>query len=136
MKSIQPSTSKIPEEITTGDVYTTILIAGDEAPQVRAARMHFAPGSRTAWHSHAGGEYLHIIEGTALMQERGGNIAVLPAGDTVFTESGVEHWHGASSDSFMVHLAVWGAPVDSGGGTETTWGSQVTDEEAEVSDKE
>ena len=89
--------------------------------------VHFAPGARTAWHSHAVGQYLHVTEGTAFVQERDGELAVLRAGDTIYTPPGVEHWHGASPDSFMVHLALWEAPDD--GGEETTWGAHVTDDE-------
>lgn len=114
----------------------TTMLAGEEAPQVRMARMYFAPGSRTAWHSHTGGEYLHILEGTALIQERDGDITTLKAGDTVFTKPNVEHWHGAPSDGFMVHLAIWGAPAVGDDEAETKWGPQVTDEAAEVSDKD
>jgi quercetin dioxygenase-like cupin family protein len=112
-----------------GIVHTTTVIAGDEPPQVRVGRMHFAPGARTAWHSHAGGEYLHIEEGTALMQERGGDIKRLYAGDTIYTEADVEHWHGATKQTFMSLLAIWGAPPDTGGEPETSWGAHVKESE-------
>lgn len=61
------------------------------------------------------------------MQERGGKLNVLKPGDTVYTEPGVEHWHGASPDSFMVHMVVWEAPAD--GSEETTWLEHITDDE-------
>jgi quercetin dioxygenase-like cupin family protein len=51
----------------------------------------------------------------------------LKPGQTIYTEPGVEHWHGASPESFMVHLAIWEALSD--GGEETTWGEHVTDAE-------
>lgn len=127
MKRINPRTSKGPETWFTGDVHPTIVLSGDEPSQVRMGSVHFAPGARTAWHSHAVGQYLHIVEGTALVQERGGEVAMVRPGETVYTAPGVEHWHGASSDSFMVHLAIWEAP--DGGGEETTWGEHVTDAE-------
>jgi len=40
---------------------------------------------------------------------------------------GSVHWHGASLDSFMVHLAIWEAPDN--GEPETSWGEHLTDEE-------
>ena len=89
--------------------------------------VHFAPGARTAWHSHAVGQYLHVVEGTALVQERGGKVNQIKPGATIYTAPGIEHWHGATPDSFMVHLAIWEAPAD--GQSETTWGQHVTDEE-------
>lgn len=127
MKHINPRTSKGPGDWFTGDVHPTIVLAGDEPSHVRMGSVHFAPSARTAWHSHAVGQYLHIVEGTALVQERGGEIVTLRPGDTIYTAPGIEHWHGASPDSFMVHLAIWEAPGD--GGEETSWGEHVTDDE-------
>jgi quercetin dioxygenase-like cupin family protein len=71
MRHIQPQTSKGPAEWFTGDVYPTIVLAGQEPSRVRMGSVHFSPCARTAWHSHALGQYLHITEGTALVQERG-----------------------------------------------------------------
>jgi quercetin dioxygenase-like cupin family protein len=127
MKVIKPQTSKGPSDWFAGDVYPTIILAGQEQSHVRMGSVHFAPGARTAWHSHAVGQYLHIVEGTALVQERGEAMQVLKPGETIYTAPNVEHWHGASPDSFMVHLAIWEAPQ--GGGEETTWLEHVTDEE-------
>jgi quercetin dioxygenase-like cupin family protein len=127
MKTIRPQTSKGPPAWFTGDVHPTIVLAGETPSRVRMGSVHFAPCARTAWHSHALGQYLHIKEGTALVQERNGAVQVLRPGDTIYTAPGVEHWHGASPDSFMVHLAIWEAP--DGDGPETAWGDHVTDEE-------
>ena len=48
-------------------------------------------------------------------------------GDTVYTPPGEWHWHGASPDRFMTHLAIWEAPED--GSPETAWGELVSDAE-------
>jgi quercetin dioxygenase-like cupin family protein len=127
MKIIKPQTSKGPAEWFSGDVYPTIVLSGEAPSRVRMGSVHFAPGAHTAWHSHAVGQYLHITEGTALVQERGGEVMVLRPGDTIYTAPGVEHWHGATPDSFMVHLAIWEAPDSDE--PETKWGDHVTDEE-------
>jgi quercetin dioxygenase-like cupin family protein len=131
MKRIQPQTSRGPAERFSGDVYPTIVLTGEDPSRVRIASVHFAPGAHTAWHSHGVGQYLHIVEGTALVQERDGELVTLVPGETIYTPPGVEHWHGASPDTFMVHLAIWEAPSD--GGEETTWGAHVTDEEYSAS---
>lgn len=65
------------------------------------ANVHFEPGARSAWHKHAVGQYTHVVEGTAYVQERGGKLFILNPGDTIYTEPDVEHWQGASPDSFM-----------------------------------
>jgi len=129
MKHIRPQTSKGPAERFTGNVYPTIILAGESPSKVRMGSVHFSPCARTAWHSHAAGQYLHITEGTAFVQERGGIKEILKPGDTVYTAPGVEHWHGASPDSFMVHLAVLEVPALNGGEPETNWGEHVTEEE-------
>lgn len=90
--------------------------------------VHFAPGARTAWHSHALGQYLHVGEGTAVVLERGGAAVMMRPGDTIYTAPGVEHWHGASPDTFIVHLALWEAPDH--GSDETTWCERVSDSDS------
>jgi quercetin dioxygenase-like cupin family protein len=127
MKVIQPHTSKGPAERFKGEVYPTIIFTGEAPSRARMASVHFAPGAHTAWHSHAVGQYIHVTEGVAFVQERGGERKVLKAGETVYTEPGVEHWHGASLDSFMVHTVVWEAPRD--GKEETTWLEHISDQE-------
>ncbi len=123
MKIIKPQTSKGPADRFTGDVHPTMILSGEGQSKVRVASVHFAPGARTAWHSHSVGQYLHVVEGIALIQERGKELSSLRPGDTIYTSPGVEHWHGASPDSFMVHLAIFEAPYS---GDESTWGDLVT----------
>ena len=127
MKEISPQTFKGPAEWFTGDVHPTVVLSGEAPSRVRMGSVHFAPCARTAWHSHARGQYLHITKGTAYVQERGGDRVTLRPGETIFTAPGVEHWHGASPDSFMVHLAVWEGP--DGDEPETVWLEHVTDEQ-------
>jgi quercetin dioxygenase-like cupin family protein len=127
MKKISPQTARGSSDWFTGDVHPTIVLAGEKPSRVRMGSVHFAPSARTAWHSHAVGQYIHVVEGTAFVQERGGKKRVLKPGDTIYTAPGVEHWHGASPDSFMVHLAIWEAPDNDK--PETEWGPHITDEE-------
>jgi quercetin dioxygenase-like cupin family protein len=102
--------TKGPENLFTGDVYFDVIVKGEESSRVRANSVHFAPGARTTWHSHAVGRYLHVTEDMALVQERDGEIRILKPGDTVYTPASVWHWHGATKDHFMTHLAIWEAP--------------------------
>jgi quercetin dioxygenase-like cupin family protein len=118
--------TKGPENLFTGDVYFDVMVKGEEPSRVRVNSVHFVPGARTAWHAHAVGQYLHVTEGMALVQERDGEMKVLKPGDTMYTPTGVWHWHGATKDHFMTHLAIWEAPES---GPESEWGEHVTDEE-------
>jgi quercetin dioxygenase-like cupin family protein len=83
--------------------------------------VHFTPGARTAWHSHSIGQTLYVTEGEGRVQSRGEPIVTIRPGDVVFAPSEEWHWHGASPDHFMTHLAV------SEG--EPRWGQQVSDDE-------
>jgi quercetin dioxygenase-like cupin family protein len=124
----KPPTVKNPPERFTGDVWLD-PIAGpqDETSRMVVALVRFAPGARTAWHSHARGQTLHVTSGVARMQARGGRVVEVHAGQTVYTPPGEEHWHGANPDSFMEHLAMLENSDDPA--TSTSWGQHVTDEE-------
>ena len=84
--------------------------------------VRFAPCARTAWHKHSLGQTVHVTDGVGLIQARGGEVLTMQPGDTVYTPPGEWHWHGASADSFMSHLAMWEDD-------DATWGDHVTDEE-------
>lgn len=85
----------------------------------------FEPGARTNWHSHAGGQILLIEEGTAYYQEKGKPKRILHKGDLVTCLPNTEHWHGASPDSRMTHIAI-GPNADKG---PVVWLGKVGDEE-------
>lgn len=64
----QPPTSKAPADLFTGDVWWDVIYRGEEASRARANMVRFAPGARTAWHSHGLGQTLYIVAGVALIQ--------------------------------------------------------------------
>lgn len=91
------------------------------------AYVRFSPGARTYWHVHPLGQTLLIVDGIGLTQARGPDgspspVVAVKAGDVVICPPGVMHWHGASPDSPMTHLAIsesdparpvaWKDPVD------------------------
>ncbi|GAA3105163.1 (R)-mandelonitrile lyase [Streptosporangium carneum] len=121
----QPPTSKAPADMFTGDAWWDVIYRGEEPSRARANVVRFAPGARTAWHSHGLGQTLYIMEGLALIQSRGGQLIEAHPGDIVRTPPGEEHWHGAAPDRFMIHLALWESD-------ETTWLEHVGDDEYEA----
>ncbi|MEV5568416.1 cupin domain-containing protein [Spirillospora sp. NPDC052269] len=124
----RPPTDKAPSDRFTGDVWWDVIYAGREPSQARLNLVRFAPSARSDWHTHALGQTLHIVSGVALIQARGGEIIEAYPGDTVHTPPGKEHWHGATPDAFMEHLALWEGTGDPRV-PETDWGAKVTDEE-------
>jgi quercetin dioxygenase-like cupin family protein len=120
-------TAKGAPEIFVGDVWIDAVPAGDPPSRTRVALVRFAPGARNAWHAHANGQTLHIVDGLGLVQQRGGEIAVVRAGDTFWTPPLEWHWHGATPDHFMSHLSITEALAEGQQGPETDWGEHVAD---------
>ena len=111
----------------TGDAWLDVIVRGEPPSRVRVSVVRFAPGARNAWHAHAVGQTVHVVDGLARMQARGGRVIEVSPGDTVYTPPGEWHWHGAAPDRFMTHLAIWEAPDD--GSPESEWGDLVSDAE-------
>ncbi|MGI8657192.1 MAG: cupin domain-containing protein [Candidatus Limnocylindria bacterium] len=88
-----------------------------ETPQGTALAVTFEPGARTHWHRHAGGQVIHVLEGTGRVAARDGAPVEIHPGDLVETPPGEEHWHGASESEGMTHVALsfgeteWFEPV-------------------------
>jgi quercetin dioxygenase-like cupin family protein len=122
----QPPTGQGLAEMFAGDVWFDVIYRGEEPSRSRANVVKFAPGARTAWHSHGLGQTLYIVEGVALVQSRGGEIVEAYPGDIIYTPPGEEHWHGAAPERFMIHLALWENPGPEGA-PENTWLEHVTD---------
>jgi len=114
-----------PESTFTGEVSVKPLFDANDVRTFGAASVSFTPCARTAWHTHPGGQTLIVTSGTGWVQEWGGQKQRINAGDVVWTEPGVKHWHGAAHDAEMTHIAVQ-ATVD---GRPVDWMEQVTDEQ-------
>jgi quercetin dioxygenase-like cupin family protein len=98
----------------------------NEQNPLSVLKVHFAPGARIGWHQHPMGQILHVTEGFGLIQDRGGAVRPLRAGDTAVAPAGEWHWHGASPTAMMTMLSVQGADVD---GNVVYWAEPVTDRE-------
>ncbi|WP_155056740.1 (R)-mandelonitrile lyase [Streptomyces blattellae] len=114
-----------PEPQFTGVAYIDPVLSPNEHTALRCAHVRFAPGARTAWHHHPKGQALYVTEGIGLVGTRGGVQEIRP-GDVVFIEPGEEHWHGATADRFMAHIALQEADEN---GEVVTWLERVTDDE-------
>src|ERR1700743_1985516 len=93
-----------PKDSFTGAVWQDPIIEAPAPARVRAARVTFAPGARTHWHTHPLGQTLHVVAGRGRVQLWGGPIREIGAGDTVWIAPGEKHWHGAGPTSAMVHI--------------------------------
>jgi quercetin dioxygenase-like cupin family protein len=90
--------------IFRGIVRVSELVADAQTSQLRVLLVRFDVGSTNVPHTHSFDQVLYIVEGEGIVANdaeeqrvRAGDVAVIPAGE--------RHWHGATPDSAMAHLA-------------------------------
>jgi quercetin dioxygenase-like cupin family protein len=115
-----------PADWFTGNVWIDEIVVGTAPSRLRAFRVSFEPGARTAWHTHPVGQTLHVFSRHGLIQLEGQPIQEIHPGDTVTIAPNARHWHGAGPSSTMVHLAIQEADAQN---VDVVWLEQVTDQE-------
>lgn len=90
----------------TGSVWLNMLTGADAGNDTQTGHVTFAPGARSHWHMHPGGQILLVTSGVGYVQERGQPKRILRAGESVACPPGVIHWHGAGPDSTFSHIAI------------------------------
>jgi len=102
----------------SGDAYLKMVFTDEKPLNTSIGNVTFAPGSRNNWHSHKVGQVLLVTAGEGWYQEEGKAAQLIKKGDVVNIPPNVKHWHGATKDSWFVHLAMtpgeteWLEPVD------------------------
>ncbi|MFC4986578.1 (R)-mandelonitrile lyase [Saliphagus infecundisoli] len=114
-----------PEEYFTGNARIDPLFDPQDEARTAAASVTFEPGARTAWHTHPLGQRLIVTSGCGLVQRDGGEIEQIRAGDVVWFPPGEKHWHGATSNNAMTHIAI----QEEQDGEVVTWLDHVTNAE-------
>jgi quercetin dioxygenase-like cupin family protein len=120
----QPS-AKGPADWFTGTVRIDPLFQAPDPALVAGAHVTFEPGARTVWHTHPLGQTLIVTSGLGRVQREGGSIEEIHPGDIVWFSPGERHWHGASPNVAMTHIAIQ-ERLD---GEVVTWLEPVTDEQ-------
>lgn len=114
-----------PPENFTGTARVEMLFETLSPLHASAGSVTFDPGARTAWHSHPAGQILLVTAGTGRVQRWGDRIEEIRAGDVVTIPPGQKHWHGASPQASMTHIAI----TEPREGTNVHWMEKVTDEQ-------
>lgn len=122
--SIFPKGEQISNTNFVGKVWFAPLVAADSINKTPIGNVTFAPGARTNWHYHPGGQILLVIGGVGYYQEKGSAIKVLHKGDVVKCPPNIPHWHGASPDNEFIQLAITNSQYGP-----TVWLKPVTDNE-------
>ena len=125
---VQPKnpTTKGPADWFTGDVYVDPITENQGPSPFSLGAVHFTPCAHTAWHRHTIGQTLYVTEGEGFVQSRGGPVIGIRPGDVIVIAAGEEHWHGATPNTFMTHLALTEG--------DTEWGEHLTNDEYPTSE--
>ncbi len=114
-----------PTDWFTGSVELEMLFNGFDKDRVQGANVTFQPGARTAWHTHPLGQTLFVLSGVGRVQRQGGPVEEIRKGDVVWFAPGEKHWHGASPDQAMIHMAI----QEVQDGKAVDWMEKVSDED-------
>lgn len=123
--SLFPLGNKLPNDWFNGDAYLQPLLVRDKNNDFALGSVTFEPGARTHWHTHPKGQVLIVTEGSGWYQEKDKPAQSINKGDVVNIPEDVVHWHGASADSKMIHIAL----TNFKGEENVTWLQPVNDEE-------
>ena len=97
--------------------------------QVPIFNVTFEPCCRNNWHIHhaksGGGQMLVCVGGRGWYQEWGKDAVELTPGKVINIPANVKHWHGATADSWLSHLAIEVAGEE----TSNEWCEAVSDAE-------
>ena len=129
--SLFPKGEKLSNEWFTGNAFLQPLLAKDKNNEFALGSVTFEPGARTNWHTHPRGQVLVVTEGEGFYQEEGKSAQVLKKGDVVNIPENIVHWHGASANSQLVHIAI----TNYKGDKNVVWLKPVTDEEYKAVNK-
>ena len=121
-RGTQPSRQG-PAENFTGSVRVDPLFQANTPARANGSLVTFAPGARSAWHTHPLGQVLIVTAGTGRVQRWGDPVDEIRQGDVVWIPPGQKHWHGAAPDSSMAHIAI----VETLDGKSADWMEKVSD---------
>ena len=118
------SSSEGPMEWFSGKARIEPLFQASAPGRAQAARVTFDPGAHTAWHTHPLGQTLLVMAGRGVVQSWEGPVEEIRPGDVVSCPPEEKHWHGATPDSAMTHIAIQ-EELD---GKVVNWMERVSDE--------
>ena len=107
----------------TGSVRADPLFQANAPARATGSLVTFAPGARTAWHTHSLGQILIVTAGTGRVQRWGDPVEEIRQGDVVWIPHGQKHWHGAAPNTSMAHIAI----VEELDGKTVDWMEKVSD---------
>ena len=98
--------SEGPAEHFTGSARIDPLFSANTPWHTSGSSVTFERRARTAWHSHPLGQTLIVTAGKGWVQQWGGQVEEIRQGDVVSIPPGVKHWHGATANTSVTHIAI------------------------------
>ncbi len=89
----------------TGPVTIQLLLSDETANQLGMLMVRFGKGVRNKFHSHTTDQVLFVTSGKGIVATEKEQVEIGP-GDIIHIPAGEKHWHGATEDSEMSHLAI------------------------------
>jgi 4-carboxymuconolactone decarboxylase len=124
-RSGSQQSSEGPAEHFTGSARIDPLFSANTPSHTSGGSVTFERGARTAWHSHPLGQTLIVTAGRGWVQQWGGQVEEIRQGDVVSIPPGVKHWHGATANTSVTHIAI----QESLDGKTVEWMESVSDEQ-------
>ncbi|OOG72672.1 cupin domain-containing protein [Flavobacterium sp. A45] len=121
---IFPQGDKANPDYFTGNAWVKLLVSENEFNSI-IGNVTFEAGARNNWHTHPGGQILIVTYGIGYYQEKGKPIQLIQRGDVIKIPADIKHWHGASRDNTLTHIAITAATPKGA----VDWLERVTDEE-------
>jgi 4-carboxymuconolactone decarboxylase len=125
VNTIFPKGAKVTSDNFSGPAWVQMLGDNDITLDTSVGNVTLEPGTRTKWHYHPGGQILLVTSGKGRYQEKGKAVRELRTGDVIKCAPNITHWHGASPDEELSHIAV-GPNTQSGS---VVWLEPVTEQE-------
>jgi len=120
------ASSKGPVEWFTGDVRIDPLFQSPDPARASGALVTFEPGARSAWHTHPLGQTLIVVSGLGWTQCEGEPKVEIRPGDVITCPPGKKHWHGATPNCPMSHIAIQERDAN---GNVVDWMEKVSEEQ-------
>ncbi|KGT92301.1 cupin [Erwinia typographi] len=92
-----------------GDTFTGEVWADPVMPTTKGVTINnvfFTPGARTWWHTHEQGQILQVVAGQGWICVAGEPPQMIRSGDSVWIPANERHWHGATTESYLLHTAI------------------------------
>jgi quercetin dioxygenase-like cupin family protein len=103
---IFPPGEKAPVDYFTGTAWVQLLGPNVCLYNCQIGNVVFEAGARNNWHTQSGGQILLVTGGTGYYQEKGKPVEIIRKGDVVKIAPDVVHWHGASHENSLTHIAI------------------------------